>query len=387
MELNPFDYSFQSNPYPTYEWLREEAPVYYNERLDFWALSRFDDVLAALHDTDTYTSSKGVALEDDGQGVSRSMINLDPPDHTAMRKVIARRFTPRRIAELEPLVRNRADTLIAGLDGRRQFDVVTDFSALLPATVISVMLGLPEGEHDKVRVWTDEVLTRPEDALGQPEISVEAQGKLAVLAATYAAVRRSSPDDDILSLLVTMTYRGRELTDEEVIGMTLLLIFGGHETTSKLIANGVHLFGSHPDQRKAVIDDPNLLIPAIEELLRFTSPTQYMSRTTTRDVDVHGTVIPRDSKVALLLGAGNRDPRAFDRPDQFDIFRRNSRILAFGHGAHVCLGAAVARLEGRMALHKFLGRFPEYEVDESSVTYIRSGNVQGPTSMPVTVLN
>ena len=385
MDFNPFDHRFQSDPYPTYEWLREEAPVYYNERLDFWALSCFDDVLAALHDTATYTSSKGVALEDDGQGASKSMIHMDPPDHTHMRKVIARRFTPRRIAELEPTVRTWATALVARLGGRPQFDVVTDFSALLPATVISVMLGIPEDEHDHVRLWTDDYLTRPEDRIDQTVDSREAEGKLVQLAAAYAAARRAAPTDDILSLLVTMEVTGEPLTDAEVIGMCMLLIAGGHETTSKLIANGVRLLGRHPDQRRAVIGAPELMAQAVEELLRFTSPTQYMTRTTTCDVEVRGTVIPANSKVALLLGSGNRDPREFERPDDFDIFRPNPRILAFGHGAHVCLGAAVARLESRIALQEFLARFPEYEVDESGVTYMHSGNVQGPTRMPLAV--
>ena len=386
VELNPFDHSFQSNPYPTYQWLREEAPVYHNERLDFWALSRFDDVLAALHDTATYTSTKGVALEDDGQGLSKSMIHMDPPDHTQLRKVIARRFTPKRIAELEPLVREWAQSLAGQLAGRAQFDVVQDYSALLPATVISVMLGLPESEHESVRVWTDDLLTRPEDRIEQGLPADEATQKLAVLSASYAAQRRADPNDDILSLLVTMECMGEPLTDAEVIGMCLLLISGGHETTSKLIANGVRLFGRHPEQRRAVIEDPALMIPAVEELLRFTSPTQYMTRTTTADVVVRGATIPAGSKVALLFGSGNRDPREFDRPDEFDIFRPNPRILAFGHGAHVCLGAAVARLEGRIALQEFLARFPEYEVDESGITYMHSGNVQGPTRMPITIL-
>jgi len=386
VELNPFDHSFQSNPYPTYQWLREEAPVYHNERLDFWALSRFDDVLAALHDTATYTSTKGVALEDDGQGLSKSMIHMDPPDHTQLRKVIARRFTPKRIAELEPLVREWAQSLAGQLAGRAQFDVVQDYSALLPATVISVMLGLPESEHESVRVWTDDLLTRPEDRIEQGLPADEATQKLAVLSASYAAQRRADPNDDILSLLVTMECMGEPLTDAEVIGMCLLLISGGHETTSKLIANGVRLFGRHPEQRRAVIEDPALMIPAVEELLRFTSPTQYMTRTTTADVVVRGTTIAAGSKVALLFGSGNRDPREFDRPDEFDIFRPNPRILAFGHGAHVCLGAAVARLEGRIALQEFLARFPDYEVDESGITYMHSGNVQGPTRMPITIL-
>ena len=385
MELNPFDHEFQSNPYPTYEWLREEAPVYYNERLDFWALSRFDDVLAALHDTATYTSSKGVALEDDGQGASKSMIHMDPPDHTQMRKVIARRFTPRRIAELEPIVRTWAQDLVARLDGRAQFDVVTDYAALLPATVISVMLGIPETEHDHVRTWTDEYLTRPEDRIDQTADSRVAEGKLVQLAASFAAARRAAPTDDILTLLVTMEFEGEPLTDAEVIGMCMLLIAGGHETTAKLIAHGVRILKAHPEQFDAARADPELMVPAVEELLRFTSPTQYMTRTTTADVEVRDTVIPAGSKVALLLGSGNRDPREFERPDEFDLHRGNPRILAFGHGAHVCLGAAVARLEGRIALQEFLARFRDYVVDESRITYMHSGNVQGPTRMPLTV--
>jgi cytochrome P450 family 130 len=206
------------------------------------------------------------------------------------------------------------------------------------------------------------------------------------LAATYAAQRRAAPNDDILSLLVTMEFDGAPLTDADVIGMSLLLISGGHETTSKLIANGVRLFGRHPDQRKAVLEDPELMTAAVEELLRVTSPTQYMTRTTTREITVRDTVIPSGSKVALLFGSANRDPREFSRPDEFDIFRPRSRMLAFGRGAHVCLGAAVARLEARIALQEFLTQVPEYEVDESAITYMHSGNVQGPTSMPLRVL-
>jgi hypothetical protein len=199
------------------------------------------------------------------------------------------------------------------------------------------------------------------------------------------ALRRERPTDDILSLLVDVEFDGQKLTDTQIIGMCLLLISGGHETTAKLIANGVRLFASHPDQRDAVIADPSLMVPAVEELLRFTSPTQYMTRTTTRAVEMHGEVIPEGKKIALLLGSGNRDPREFDRPDEFDIHRGNPRILAFGHGAHVCLGAAVARLEARIALEEFLARFPDYEVDESGIEVMHSGNVQGPTKVPVTV--
>ena len=386
MEFNPYDYDFHRDPYPTYEWLRDQAPAYYNPKLDFWALSRFDDVLAGLHDPATYTSGKGVALEDYGpDGPAGSMIHMDPPSHTAMRKLVARRFTPRRIADLEPRVRQWTRTLGDDLVGRTEFDVVSNYAALLPVTVIATMLGIPADRHDAVRVWTDEFLTREAGVMGIPAEADEAAGHLVALSMELIALRRERPTDDILSLLVDVEFDGQKLTDTQIIGMCLLLISGGHETTAKLIANGVRLFASHPDQRDAVIADPSLMVPAVEELLRFTSPTQYMTRTTTRAVEMHGEVIPEGKKIALLLGSGNRDPREFDRPDEFDIHRGNPRILAFGHGAHVCLGAAVARLEARIALEEFLARFPDYEVDESGIEVMHSGNVQGPTKVPVTV--
>jgi cytochrome P450 len=385
-EFNPFDYEFHRNPYPTYEWLREEAPVYENPTLDFWALSRFDDVLAGLHDPATYTSGHGVALEDEGpDGPAGSMIHLDPPEHTAMRKLVSRRFTPRRIAELEPRVREWTRALVATIDGRSQFDVVTDYAALLPATVISTMLGVPTEEHEHVRVWTDQLLTREAGMMTVPADAGAAMMRLVELSAQLMALRRERPTADILSLLVEVEVDGEKLTDAQVIGFCILLISGGHETTAKLIANGIRLFAAHPEQRDAVIAEPSLMVPAVEELLRFTSPTQYMTRTTTRPVELHDVTIPEGKKVALLLGSGNRDPREFDRPDEFDIHRGNPRILAFGHGAHVCLGAAVARLEARVALEEFLARYADYTVDEAGIEYLHSGNVQGPTRVPVTV--
>ena len=209
--------------------------------------------------------------------------------------------------------------------------------------------------------------------------------QIAVLAHQLAATRRERPADDILSTLVEAEIDGAPLTDQQVIGFCLLLITGGHETTSKLIANGIRLFASHPDQRDHATAGPDGMARAVEELLRFTSPTQYMARTSTRPVALHGVEMPAGAKVLLLLGSGNRDPREFDRPDDFDITRGNPRILAFGHGAHVCLGAAVARLETRIALEEFLARYPRYAVDEGAVEFLHSGNVQGPTRVPVSV--
>ncbi len=384
MELDPFDYGFHRDPYPTYAWLREHAPVYHNERLDFWALSRFDDVLNGLHDPDTYTSTGGVAIEHTDAAL-KSMIEMDPPEHTQMRKLIARRFTPRRIAELEPLVRTWTKELLDSLAGRSEFDVVHEFSALLPTTVVGTMLGIPPTRHDDARRWTDDLLTREPGNPVPPRAAAEGAMNMAVLAHQLSEARRAHPEDDILSLLVEAEIDGAPLTDEQVIGFCLLLITGGHETTSKLIANGVRLFATHPEQRAAVRVHPDAMNGAVEELLRYTSPTQYMARTVTRDIELHDVVMPAGAKVVLLLGSGNRDPREFDRPDEFDIARTNPRILAFGHGAHVCLGAAVARLEARVALQEFLARYPEYDVDEDAVEFLHSGNVQGPTSVPVSI--
>jgi cytochrome P450 len=385
MELNPFDYDFHRDPYPTYAWLREEAPAYHNAELGFWALSRFDDVLAGLHDPATYTSRHGVALEDDPEGPAGSMIHMDPPEHTEMRKLIARRFTPRRIAELEPQVRTWTRGLLDRLTGRADFDVVTDYAALLPATVIASMLGIPPEQHDDVRTWTDDFLHREAGVAEIPPAAIEAQNKLVMLSATVAAARRADPTEDLLSLLVRVEFEGRPLSDAEIIGMCILLISGGHETTAKLIANGVRLFAAHPDQRDEVVAHPEAMPRAVEELLRYTSPTQYMARTTTRAVELHGRTIPPGEKVLLLLGSGNRDPREFERPDEFDVHRPNARILALGHGAHVCLGAAVVRLEARVALEEYLARYPRYVVDEAAIEYMHSGNVQGPVRVPVAV--
>jgi cytochrome P450 len=382
VEFDPFDYGFHRDPYPTYRWLRDDAPLYHNERMDFWALSRFDDVLDGLHDPATYTSTGGVAIEQSG-AATKSMIEMDPPDHTAMRKLIARRFTPRRIAELEPRVREWTNALLDRLDGRDEFDVVREFTALLPTTVIGTLLGMPADRHDELRQWTDDLLTREPGNPTPPPAAVEGVMQIAALAHQLAVARRERPADDILSTLVQAEIDGVPLTDEQVIGFCILLVSGGHETTSKLIANGVRLFASHPDQRDAVIAEPERMVGAVEELLRFTSPTQYMARTTTRPVALHGVEMPAGAKVVLLLGSGNRDPREFDRPDEFDISRTNPRILAFGHGAHVCLGAAVARLEARVALQEFLARYPTYTVDEDAIEFLHSGNVQGPTSVPV----
>jgi cytochrome P450 len=392
VEFNPFAHDFHQDPHTTYRWLREDAPAYHDETIDFWALSRFTDVLNALHDYGTYTSTRGITIEETGtiaaegmEAVIRSMIDLDPPSHTALRRIIAPRFTPRQIAMLEPVVRKTTSLLLDQLQGRDTFDVVSEFSALLPTTVIATLLGFSAEHHDDLRVWTEDILHREP---GRPDMTpkgAEGIAKMLELSAITVADRRKNPKDDLLSVLVHADVEGRPTTDAEMQGFCLLLVTGGHETTSKLIANGIRLFWQHPDQRALATASEDSMKSAVEELLRFTSPTQYMARTTTRDVPMHGTTIPAGSRVALLLGCGNRDPREFERPDEFDVTRPNSRVLAFGHGAHVCLGAAVARLEARIALQDFLAHYGAYEIDEAGIELLHSGNVHGPAKMPLAV--
>jgi cytochrome P450 len=389
MEFNPFAYDFHQDPTPTYAWLREHAPVYHNEQMDFWAIARFADVLVALHDTQTYSSTGGTTIErtetTDASGFIRSLLDLDPPDHGALRRIIARKFTPRQIAQLEPLVRDTSLGLLDPLAGRRELDAVSEFSALLPTTVISTLLGFPRELHDDLRVWTELILHRePGDERITPA-GIDAFGKLMEASARAVHERRARPGDDLLSHLVQEDVDGRPPTDAEMLGFCLVLITGGHETTSKLIANGIRSFHRHPEQRTVATSSPEAMRRAVEELLRFWSPTQYMARTTTRDVELHDRTIPAGSKVALLLGCGNRDEREFANPDVFDVERPNTRILAFGHGAHVCLGAAVARLEARVAIGAFLERFPRYAVDEDGIELLHSGNVHGPSKVPVSI--
>ncbi len=312
-EFNPFDYEFHRDPYPTYRWLRDDAPVYHNERIGFWALSRFDDVLTGLHDPVTYTSTGGVAIEHTDSAL-KSMIEMDPPEHTRMRKLIARRFSPRRIAEVEPRVREWTNALLDTLDGHPRFDVVEQFSALLPTTVVGTMLGIPADRHDDVRRWTDDLLTREPGNPTPPPAAAEGALNIAVLAQQLATARRQRPDDDILSVLVDAELDGRPLTDEEVIGFCLLLVSGGHETTSKLIANGVRLFAAHPEQRDAVVADPGLMPGAVEELLRYTSPTQYMARTVTATSSCTAPASPKGRRSCSCSGRATVIPVSSSAP-------------------------------------------------------------------------
>ncbi len=384
VRFNPYSYDVHDDPFPVYRALRDEAPCYYDEELDFWALSRYADVLAALHDPDTFCSCHGITLED-GNPLPM-LLTTDPPAHTVMRRLVSRAFTPRHIAALEPQIRALSIahlTRLAALAGGA--DLITDYAALLPMDVISKMLGVPDADQLQLREWSDALLHREE---GVPDVTpggVEAATCLLKYFNEFVADRRAAPArDDFTGALLAAEPDGEALTDEQVVGFLFLLIIAGNETTTKLLGNLLLALQRFPGERGKVIDDLARVPDAVEEILRYEGSTQAMARRLTRDTELHGRTMPAGARVLLLLGSGNRDERVWDRPDAFDIDRAwPTHHLGFGHGIHVCLGAALARLEMRVSVEEFLVRFPRYEIDEDGLRRVHSGNVRGYAHMPV----
>jgi cytochrome P450 len=383
--FNPYSYEFHDDPFTVYRQLRDEAPAYYNEELNFWALSRYDDVLAALHDPERYCSKYGITIED-GNPLPM-MLTTDPPDHTGLRRLVSRAFTPRRIADLEPNIRKLSTEYLDALDGRAEADLIQDYAALLPMDVISTLLGVPAGDQTQLRRWSDALLHREEgDANVTPE-GVQAAIQLIQYFTAFVADKRANPrGDDLAEALNAAEIDGDRLGDEQIVGFLFLLIIAGNETTTKLLGNCLLALQRYPSERAKVQADLGKIPAAVEEILRYEGSTQAMARTLTTDVELHGETMRSGTKVLLLLGSGNRDERVWDRPDVYDIDRAwPTHHLAFGHGIHVCLGAALARLEMRVSLEEFLTRYPSYEIDESGLVRVHSGNVRGYARAPITL--
>ena len=387
---NPFAFTVHDDPYATYRRLREEAPAYWNPELRFWALSRFDDVLEAFRDFTTFSSAGGIALESrrpiDGDRPSEQqmMIELDPPEHTAMRKLVSRVFTGGRVAQMEDeiraIVNRRIDTVIEA--GRA--DLVADISGPFPMDVISAVLGIPEADRAALAEQADRVLVRDDGSMSIPAEAAEGMFGLLGYFTEDLKRRRAGPGEGLISDLLDLEVDGRALTEPELLGFCVLFVIAGHETTTKLVANAVELLSRHPDQRAALAVDPALTPHAVEEVMRFHNSTQYMHRTLTRDIARHGRTMRAGDSVLLLIGAANHDHREFG-PDAeaFDIHRRPDRHLGFGYGTHFCLGAALARMEGRVALEEIHRRLPDYRVDHGRKVRFHSSNVTGWTSLPI----
>ena len=379
---DPYAYEIHEDPYPTYKRLRDEAPVYENPRLGFYALSRFHDVWNAIQEWDTFSSAEGVSLER-GSGTRPPMIiAMDPPRQQKLRRLVSKAFTPRRVAELEPTVRALTRKYLEAVISRGACDFVRDFAAKLPMDVISTMMGVPENDQDMLREWADTLLHREEGKSEIPKAGLEASGNLARYFAGDLARRRARPGDDLVSALLDAEVDGERLTDAEIVGFCFLLVIAGNETTTKMLGNAIVLLDRHPDQRAWLVANPGAITGAVEEVVRYDNSTQMLARVLTRDVPLHGTTMQGGKKLVLLIGSANRDERAFERPDEFDV-RRAPSHLAFGHGLHVCLGASLARLEGRVALEEVLPRMPDYAVETPGLVRVHSPNVRGYSQVPI----
>jgi cytochrome P450 len=394
MEFNPYSDSFFDDPYDTYRWMRDEAPVYYSDRWDFYALTRNADVIAAHRDWETFSSAYGVTL--DALSMHRRfdelnmLILLDPPEHERLRKLVRQVFTKAAIANLEPLVTDVVTSHVQALAGEDQFDMVADFAALFPVEIISSMLGVPEGERQQIRLWTDGFLHREPNNPFATESGVAASMAMGEYFLELAKEKRRKPDDLIISRLVTATYEDEtgvthRLTDQDIGTFSVLLASAGSETVTKLMGNGVMAFHDNPDQWQQVLADPGLIPGAIEEMLRLNPPSQYQGRFTTRDVVLDGGTIPAGSPTLLVTGAATRDPRAYEKPDVFDIKRGGATTLAFGYGAHSCLGSWLARLETRVALQQLREHWPRFDVDTDNLQRVTMSNVAGYSHIPVRV--
>ena len=388
VEYNPFNRQTVHNPFPVYRALRDEAPVYRNEEVGFWALSRYEDVIAAHLDTDVFSSAHGVTIEGVDQGAP-FLIVKDPPEHTFHRKIVARLFTPRRIAQLEPFIRRTAAELLDKVRDADRFDLVEAFSFRLPLDVISELIGIPEAERERIHHLSDRVAARNEDMSTPPDV-FEASAELWALLAELVKERRKKPGNDVITMLMTTEVEDEEgnlrsLGDAELASRFLELAFAGHETVAKLIPNGVIALAWYPDQRRELVADPGLIPNAVEEMLRWDPPSHYQGRWTTREVEVHGTVIPADQRVILITGSAVHDERKYPDPETFDIHRDIDRHVSFGFGRHLCLGASLARLETRVAFEELLARFPDFTIDPDGVERHYSGNVRGLAKLPLLI--
>ncbi|MCW1820872.1 cytochrome [Mycolicibacterium conceptionense] len=380
---DPYDTGIVADPYPVYARLRDEAPLYHNERYDFWALSRHADVEKALSDWETFSNSRSDILElvksdfDMPPGV---MMFEDPPVHTLLRGLMSRVFTPRRMAEIEDQIRQFCVRCLDPLVGSGGFDIIAELASMMPMRVIGMLLGIQESEQIEVRDANDANLrTKPGAPMKVAQADRIADGRIY---ADYVEWRSRNPSDDLMTALLNVEFTDelgvtRKLDRKEVLHYTQVVAGAGNETTGRLIGWLAKVLAEHPDQRREVEQDRSLLTRAVDETLRFEPTGPHVARWVARDFEYEGTTVPAGSAMLLLFGAANRDPRRYRDPDIFDIHRDNISHLTFGKGLHYCLGANLARLEGRVALDELLNRFPEWEIDYDSAKLAPTSTVRG----------
>jgi cytochrome P450 len=383
VQFDPFDYRYHDDPYPIYRQLRDEAPLYWNDAHGFWIVSRYEDCRRAVQDYKTFCNGQGQTLEPLKAQVP-TVLTTDPPDHTRLRHLTYAMFAPAALGGMEEVVRNLARELLAPHLANGSLDIIADFAARLPMAIICQMLGFPREDEDMLRGWTDAVVHRDEGVFEMPDAGMQATLKLYEYYEQAMARRAGEPPRaDVVGKLIEDEKAGL-LSHEEVLGYLYILSIAGNETTTKLIGNIVYQLHKHPAQRAMLFDDPALIPSAVEETLRFDGPTQMMARTVTREVEIHGQTLLPGQKIGLLFISANRDERKWADAETFDINRRAARDhLGFGAGLHACLGAALARLEAKVALEEILAAMPDFDVDETALERMHSPQVRGYTKVPV----
>jgi cytochrome P450 len=382
---NPYDPAIAADPYPTYRVLRDEAPVFENKDMNFWALSRHADVLEAHRDHETYSSAGGVTIEG-FEAATPMLIVKDLPEHRWHKTLVTKVFTKARMAAVEPYVRDRVRMLLDQAADKVDFDFVNDFSVRLPLDVISEMLGIPIDVRGDIHHYSNMLAMRTEDN-GMDEV-LQAQGFLHNLYLDLIKERRLRPRDDVITLMMNSEATDQngavhQMDDNELAVRFAELGFAGHETVAKAIPNGAMAFNRFPDQWRRLLSGEVSALNAVDEILRYDPPSQLQGRTTTREVDLHGVTIPKGVKIMLITGSATRDERAFENPDMFDVGRENDvSAIFFGYGIHRCLGMHLARVEIRVALEELLTRFPNFSVDATRATRSVLSNVRGVGSLP-----
>lgn len=387
--FDPYQPEISTNPYPVFRRLREEAPLYYNEEHDFYAVSRFEDVERGLQDRETFSSGKGAILEiikAEAEFPPGVLIFTDPPVHTMYRQLLQRMFTPKRMLSLESKVREACVRSLDPLVGSGRFDIIEKFGAEMPMHIIGSLLGIPEQDHQKVRERVDSVMrTEVGQKMDAGDTAYIGEGF-----EDYIEWRAKNPADDVMTELLTTEFKDetgttRKLDRDEVLTLVNVLAGAGNETTNRFIGWMAKTLAEHPEQRRQIAGNRALIPAAVEEILRFEPPAPHMSRYIARDVVVHGKTVPKGSAMMFLVGAANRDERRFENGETFNIHRPARSHLTFGYGIHTCVGAVLARLEGRTALDEFLKRFPEWDVDLENAVLSPTSTVRGWETLPVVV--
>ncbi len=389
--------AFNENPYPVYHQMRNEAPVYWSDAWGCWMLTRYQDIIWTLQDYQTFTSLGRLTASMDlpeplwekveplVRHYSQGLINVDPPDHTRMRKLVHMAFTPRTIRKMQSYIQDIVERLIDEQIERGEMDVIWDFSYPLPITVIAEMMGIPLEDHAKFKAWSGEIVGFMATPKPTAQILLKSQDALQAMQQYFRdiyAKRRHQPEDDLITALVRAELEGDKLTEEEMVSSCVTILIGGHETTTYLIANGMYALLQHPDQLRRLRDNPDLADSATEEFLRYDGPFQRNRRIATRDVQLGDVTIEKDQLIMQLLGAANRDPAHFPDPDALDITRSPNKHLAFGYGPHFCLGAPLARLEAPTAFRVLLQRLKNIRLAHDSLEW-NNALFRGLKSLPI----